>query len=376
MRLPRPDPELLAEAARLLADSQRPVIVAGRGALQSGARDALVRLGERSGALLATSLAAKNLFSGVPFEAGIAGLFATRAATELFAEADCVIGVGASLNYFTTEHGYLFPNARYVQIDRQPYMLMSGGRAADVYLAGDAHGVVESLLAALDERHVPSSVGYRTPETQARLRAPFDPAVFEVEAGRTDPREVVNVLDDLLPESVPLVLGTGHSMAFPTMHMQRPRQVFASVDFGCIGQTLGNGIGVSLALGSNGMGKPVVIVDGDGSLLMHIQELDTAVRYRTPLCAVVLNDEALAAEYHKLDARGLDPNVASIPTPDLGMVGRAFGGRGRLVQTVDAFASAVAEYVREPRLTVIDVRVSRKVLAVPYRRMYFGQDDA
>ena len=49
---------------------------------------------------------------------------------KLFEEADCVIGVGASLNRYTTEHGYLYPEARYVHIDSQPHMMIAGGRGA------------------------------------------------------------------------------------------------------------------------------------------------------------------------------------------------------------------------------------------------------
>jgi len=75
----------------------KPLIIVGRGAIRSGAGDAVVRLAERIGALLATTLMAKNWLSREPYYVGISGFYGTRTAMELFQEADCVIGVGASL---------------------------------------------------------------------------------------------------------------------------------------------------------------------------------------------------------------------------------------------------------------------------------------
>src|SRR5262249_42759978 len=103
------------QAAALIAKSKKPVIIVGRGAIWSGAGDAVLKLGERIGALIGTSLRAKTWLSDkTDYHAGVSGLYATRAAMQLFHEADVVIGVGASLNRFTTEHGLIFPEAKYV----------------------------------------------------------------------------------------------------------------------------------------------------------------------------------------------------------------------------------------------------------------------
>ena len=95
-----------------------------------------------------------------------------------------MIGVGASLNHYTTEHGYIFPNARYVQIDLQPSIVMGNGKRADHYLQGDAKLTVELIEQQLAEKGV-SSTGYRTAETRAML-AEYDPdpREFEIEDRR------------------------------------------------------------------------------------------------------------------------------------------------------------------------------------------------
>ncbi|HVA25763.1 MAG TPA: thiamine pyrophosphate-binding protein, partial [Chloroflexota bacterium] len=148
----QPDADRLRQAVELVAQSQRPVIVAGRGAMLAGAKAAVLALGDRVGALLVTSLMAKNWLADAEWNAGISGLYATRAASELLTEADCVIGIGASLNHYTTEHGYMYPDARYVQIDIQPHLRMFAGRGADVYLQADARSGAEALERALAQR--------------------------------------------------------------------------------------------------------------------------------------------------------------------------------------------------------------------------------
>src|SRR5690606_24195860 len=90
-----PDERALAKVFEALSNADRPVIVAGRGAQKAGARDALIRLATLSGALLATSLPAKGMFSDQPFDIGVSGSFCGALAEELFAEADFVIGFGA-----------------------------------------------------------------------------------------------------------------------------------------------------------------------------------------------------------------------------------------------------------------------------------------
>src|SRR5690606_7195284 len=117
----QPAPADVVEAvAAVLRASRRPLLVAGRGAVVSGAGPQLRRLAERLGGLLATTLVAKGYLDADPHCLGIAGSFADWRARRLMAEADCVLAVGASLNAYTLAEGQLFPQARLVQIDLDP----------------------------------------------------------------------------------------------------------------------------------------------------------------------------------------------------------------------------------------------------------------
>ena len=366
-----PNPAAIAQAADLIEQSARPVVVVGRGAMWSGAGEAVLKLAERIGAVIATSLMAKNWLAEAPYYVGISGFYGTRTAMELFEEADVVIGVGASLNRYTTEHGYIYPNAKYLQLDLKPHAMMGDGRAADLYVHTDACLGTEALDAELARRSH-HNTGYRTAEVKEKLAHHTDDLTeFDVEPDLLDAREVCRVLDEIVPPDFNLVTGSGASAGFTNMICNRSRPLVMPAHwFGCIGQSLPAAIGAVAATN-----RPTLLVDGDASVLMHLAELETAVREQMPLLTVVLNDEALGSEYHKFHAHQMNAQLATITTPDLGAVMRSLGGTGSLAHAIEQVRVAAAEWVAHPAPAVIDARISRKVVTLPYRRMYFGKDE-
>ncbi|WP_335984338.1 thiamine pyrophosphate-binding protein [Streptomyces sp. CA2R106] len=367
-----PDPTRVEQAAAMVRAAKRVVVIAGRGARASEAGEELLRFQEHTGALLATTLQAKNwLCDATEFHVGISGLYGNKVAMELLQEADCVIAVGASLNHYTTEHGLLFPDATYVQIDTAQNVVMGHGRAAECYVRADARTALAELNTVLAKSPA-SGDGFHTDEVRSRLtEALAEPSGYEEEPGRLDPREVIRVLDAALPREIGLVLGSGHQTDFGTMLFQRSREVLSNYGmFGAIGQAPLLTIGSIVANGN----RPAFVVEGDASFLMHLSEFETACRYDIPVLVVVMNDEGLGAEFHKAKAKGLDPELAVIGNPDLGPVAVALGGGGATVRTTGELLAALAEFVRDPRPTVVDVRITRNVLSVPYRRLQYGED--
>ncbi|MBI1965359.1 MAG: thiamine pyrophosphate-binding protein [Betaproteobacteria bacterium] len=371
-RAVQPDPAALQQAADIIAGARKPVILVGRGAQWSGAGEAVLKLGDRIGALIATTLMAKTWLSEAEYHVGISGTYGTRTAMQLFEEADCVIAVGASMNRYTTEHGYLYPNARYVHLDSKPHLMMSGGRSADCYLQTDARAGVEALESLLARRSV-KLTGYRTPEVKKRLPYQFeDRTEFPIEPGSVDPREICLALDEIVPADFGLFTGSGATAGFSNILFRRRRPVvLASHFFGCIGQMLPAAMGGVAATGN----KPALLVDGDASIMMHLAEFETMVRYDMPLLVVCMNNQALGSEYYKLDAHKMKAELATIPTPDLGAVATAFGGRGRLVRSIGELRAAAGEWVARPGPMMLDVRISRSVVTLPYRRIHYGRDE-
>lgn len=361
-----PDPESIEAASRLIASAGRPVILAGAGAVMSGARDELVALGEDLGALLTTTIEARGMFFGDPFNAGVSGGFASEPAAALLPEADLVISFGTTLDRFVTRDGALYPGAAHIRVDVQP----PGDRSAACYIQGDALVVAQALRAAIPAR--PARSGYRTDTTARRLTDPVDPHRAETEPERVDPREVCALLDELLPPGCGWVTGnSGHFWAFPIMHMPRPRRPLLHASaFGAIGYGIPVGLGAALAHG----GEPVVVFEGDGGAMMHIQAIETAARYRARMLVVVLSDGALGAEYHNMVAEGYDPDLSLLPDVDLAGVARQFGCRAGTLTAVDQLGAMVSEFLSGSGPMLIDARVSRRVISAPVRRAVYGID--
>ncbi|WP_045877803.1 thiamine pyrophosphate-dependent enzyme [Pseudofrankia sp. DC12] len=366
---PRPDAAALAAAVEALSAAERPVVLAGEGA-PDGAVDVLREIAARAGALLACTMPARGLFHPDPFNIGVAGLFSSPAASELLAEADCVLAVGASLNYFTTEGGYLFPAASIIHVDTAAQITMSTGRSADVYVRADGLAAAEEILAAL--RAAPARTGFRTDEVARKIRqTPVDATTPELEPGTADPREVCEELERSLPAEAGLVIGGGHFWAFPIMHMARrySPQLFGH-HFGAIGQ------GLPLALGAAAAtpGRPLVLVEGDGSVLLAAGELEALARPGNHVLVLVLNDQAFGAEYHKLRAKGFEPDLGLIPPTDIAAVARAFGCPAATITDARELAPLVKEFLAGSGPLLVDCRISRSVISAPYRRMHFGLD--
>ena len=366
-----PDARALEQAADMVASAKKPVIIVGRGAQWAGAGPAVLKLADRIGALILTTLLTKTFLNESEWHAGISGLYGTRPAMQLCHESDLVIGVGASLNRHTLENGYLYPEARYVHIDSQPHLMMGGGRAADCYLQADARIGVEELEKLLASRGV-KLTGYRTPDVKAKLvNHQADRTEFEMDPGTVDPREAVIALDQVVPPEIGVLSGSGMTSAFCSMLMTRRRALAQSGHFfGCIGQMLPAAMGAVVATG-----KPLMLLDGDASVMMHLAEFETAVRYNMPLLVIVMNNQALGAEYYKLDAHKMETRGSEITTPDLGKVAVSFGGRGRKATTIEELTSAAKEFVAKPGPMMVDLRISRSVPSVPYRRLHYGRDE-
>jgi thiamine pyrophosphate-dependent acetolactate synthase large subunit-like protein len=109
--------------------------------------------------------------------------------------------------------------------------------------------------------------------------------------------------------------------------------------------------------------------------MMHLTEFETMVRYNIPLLMVCMNNEALGSEYYKLDVKKMNADLATITTPDLGAVAKAFGGRGKLARNIEDVRAAAAEWVAKPGPMLIDARIARSVVTLPYRRIHYGRDE-
>ena len=365
-RVETPSPDMLTPVVEKLAAAQRPVIIAGKGAMASGAKDEIIRLADRVGALLATSLQGKGFFAGQPWDIGIAGAFASAPSERLLADADFVLGVGAELGYYTTEGGLLFPGAEVARIDIKP-MPDEIGVIPGLYIQGDARKTVAGLAEALESRQVRNE-GYRNAETRAILDAPAQP--WEPPADGLDPRAVGQQLARALPKGVLITCGAGHFFSFPAMYTAMPEgaEIQFSYQFGAVGQ----GLPLAVGTGAGNPGRPHIAIEGDGSMLFHIQELDTVTRFKMQMVLIVWNDGGYGAEVHKLLPKGFDWGQSHWDSPDFVAIAKAFGGDGVRLEKETDLPAAIATGLAQGGLYLIDVRVSPTTPSDPHGKLYYG----
>lgn len=360
------DPAYIVEAVGMIAAARRVIVIGGRGAMRSEAGSECAVLADLCGGMLATTLPARGLFDDNPFSIGIAGGFAPQVARELFAEADLIVSVGASMTNHTVDGGRLFGSAKVIQIDRHPLGLKHGRKVADLYVEADAKAGLAAILDGLKAAgRAPSD--WRTPELARRIaEEPADPTVFDIEPGALDPRDVVKALDGLLPKRWEVVNSSGHCSYFTAQMRGRKADNFHVIrEFGAIGNGLSYAMGVAVAR----PGNDVVLFDGDGGLLMHAQELETIRRHGLKLLICVLNDGGFGSEFHKLRADGVSDDVSVFGRGDLGSMARGFGLRGSVVTRLDQFGPLLEEFMAGDTAMLLDIHVSDRVISPPMRRL-------
>ena len=359
-----PHPDDVARAAKLVAGAGRLVVLAGLGAVEAGAGAACRELAARTGGLLATTLPARGLFHDDPFCIGISGSFTTEAGLEYLAQADLVIAVGCSLAYHAGGGGQLWPKAAMLQIDIDPVAVSQGQEVARHHLRADARLGVEALAAAVPAR----SKTWRSDAMAARIRdAKPDSHVFEIEPGLLDPRDVVAALEKALPRDWETVNSSGHCSWFFAQMPSRPQEKFLSIrEFGAIG----NGISFAMGVAAARPDRPVVLFDGDGSLMMHVQELETLKRHGLNILVAVMNDGAYGSEVHKLRSEGMPDAGSVFGYCDFAAIARGFGLAGETVTDLDALPQLVAQFAAGGGAAVWDFHVSDKVLSPAMRRAH------
>lgn len=341
--------DALDAALGIIASSDRPLVLAGRGAID--ARDTVLAFARRIGAPVATTLKAKDLFAGEPEALGIFGGLAEDQHIAAMSSADCVIAFGAGLNPWTTHRGDLIASAAVVQIDDEPAAL---GRyqpnAADVH--ADAEAAARRMIEMLDEAELPSPEG---PWARSEPRA-GDDAVSTAGAGVVDIRRALHALDAAVPAQRVLVTDGGRYVpeSWTEVSAPDPRSFLFTVNFGSIGLGTAHAVGAAFARPD----RPVLLVVGDGGF-MHggLAEFNTAVRHGVDLIVAVCDDGGYGAEHIQFRRRGADPALALFDWPDFPTVARALGGEGAAVTSERDLAGLAQLIAARTGPLLIDLRL-------------------
>jgi thiamine pyrophosphate-dependent acetolactate synthase large subunit-like protein len=357
-----PDPDAVRTLADLIGRAKRPLVLAGRGAVVSGAEAVLVALANRAGALLATTVCGHGLFAANPYSLGISGGFSSPIANELISDSDIILAFGASLTHWTTKRGKLIaPNATIAQIDVEPAKL---GYHTPVHHAvlGDAKATAEALIAELDRTGMSSPrAGRQNDKIRERIRSGnhhHSPYTDRSSTEFIDPRTLSKAIDEILPLDRVVASDSGHFCGWVPQFLRVPnaRASCLSHSFQSVGLGLASTIGLAVA----NPGKLAVLGAGDGGFMMSISDLETAIRLKLRMCILIYNDSSYAAEVHYYRRHGYTTGIVQFPETDFAAIARGYGARGATVRTLADLASVKA-WVNEgaPGVFVIDGKISR-----------------
>lgn len=356
---PCPAQEALAEAARLIDACERPFVYFGGGLISSGATEEILALADRIDAPLGCSLMG---ISGVPTEhprfLGMQGMHGLHASTAAMNEADCIIAVGVRFSDRCT--GTLSEFARdtkVVHIDIDAAELRKTVKSTAV-LRGDAKRTLRGLLGLVEPRVRPA-----WQKEVERLKAIQAEEAFDDRGGLT-PRSALLALGERLLPDTPVVTDVGqHQMwAAQTLAFSQPRTFLSSGGLGTMGFGLGASIGAHMATG-----KRTVLVTGDGSFGMCLQELATAVSNNVPLVILLLNNGVLGMvrQWQTLFFDGRHSATTLNRKTDFVALAQAFGAQGARVATPDELGRAFDEAFSAEGPFLIDCAIGADEYVLP-----------
>lgn len=351
----------LGAVVHVLKDSRRPLIVAGRGAHDAGARDVLIALADHLGAALSTTLKAKDMFRGHPLNCGIVGSYSHAGGRRLIEQADCILVFGAGLNKQTSSMGTALPrDVPLIHVDR---VRANIGRwlHADVAVVADVKMTAEALLALLPPRTAVEkeflAPRFREWLATFELSSDFKPAHT---ARTVDPRAVCLALDSMLPEDRNVIYDGGNFLqVVPYVSVPSPLRIKQASDFGSIGM----GFGVAMGYACAAPERTTVLFVGDGGLLMTLGELETAAREGVAIVVVVLNDCAYGAEVHYLAMRDMPTAKAVFVDIDFAAIAAALGFETATVRSMKDLHALSALRTRPDGPVLIDCKINGAIPA-------------
>jgi thiamine pyrophosphate-dependent acetolactate synthase large subunit-like protein len=178
-------------------------------------------------------------------------------------------------------------------------------------------------------------------------------------------------LDAAIPKDWTVVSGGAHFAGVAVTHIygRHAEHVHVINEFGAIGSAFPIALGMAAARGD---GK-VLLLEGDGSLMMHIQELETIRRQGLRILICTVNDGGYGAEVHKFRAQGYDPRESIHGRGDIAAIARGFGLRGEKITSLGRFKDLFAAHARSDQSELWDLHVDDTIPSAPYRRIHFGE---
>lgn len=357
---PPPKADRIAGAKELLQNSQKPLIYFGGGVISAEAEQELLELAERQDIPVCASMMG---LGGFPPEhrlwLGMVGMHGTLAANKAAKECDLLLVCGARFSDRVAGNRTGFaPNAQVVHLDIDHAEFDKNVTAA-IRVGGDLKESLACLLEGLPTVSRPEWTGaalsYKK-ETALPVQAPD---------AQPDPLAILKTLRRMTDDNTVLVTDVGQHQMWAAQHFEirRPRGFLSSGGLGTMGYGMGAAIGAQFARPQD----RVVLVSGDGSFHMNLNELTTLASYQMPIVVVVMNNQVLGMVrqwqkvFYERRFSATDPHRLT----DLVKLAEAFGCKGMRIETAADIEPVLAAALADGGPVVVDCRISPDANVLP-----------
>ena len=340
----------LAEARRLLAAASKPVLYVGGGVVLADAVDELRSFAATTGMPAVTTLKGiGTLDPASPWFLGMLGMHGTKAANLAVQESDLLLVVGARFDDRVTGKLAAFaPHAKVIHLDVDAAEL-GKRRAVHVSLQADFKQVLPALAMPLQVMAWQDHCLTMREQFAWRYDHPGDTIYAPL---------LLKQLSDALPENTVVTSDVGQHQMWVAQHMQfqSPRNHISSSGLGTMGFGLPAAVGAKVARPQD----EVVLVSGDGSFMMNVQELGTLRRAQLPVKMVLLDNQRLGMvrQWQELFFDGRFSETILTDNPDFVCMASAFGIPGETISRKEEVAPALARLLASPTAYLLHVSIS------------------
>ena len=360
---PRPEPDEVRSVLHFVAAAERPVILAGGGVLRARTSTDLLRLAELLDIPVIAGWRRGDVISNDHrLYLGMAGYGSPAAVHERLGRADALLVVGCRLSEITS-FGYTIPgiDQRWAHVDIEPLSGRDGLPPPALTVRSDARAFLRAAVTRLQGSVLDASVvdARRLVNRADREAWEAAAAVDEVEwtGPGVHPGHTIATLRRVLPDDAIVATDAGNFGLWLARHFRFRRP---GTFLGPTSGAMGYGLPAAIAAALVHRDRAVVAVAGDGGFAMTMAELETAVREKARVIAIVFDNERYGTIRMHQDRRGPDAAIATDLGPvDFAAIARAFGARGVHVDGDAGFEPALRQALATDRPTVIHLALDR-----------------
>ncbi|MDR0939624.1 MAG: thiamine pyrophosphate-binding protein [Mediterranea sp.] len=365
---PRLDASAVNQLVERLKSAHSPVIYVGNGVRLAGRVEQFIALAERIGAPVVTAISGSDiLWHDHPLCFGKPGICGDRIGNIMTQNADLLIVLGTRLSIRQVSYAYelLAPQAYKVMVDVDEAELRKPTLSIDLPIHADLRDFLDALHDQLDNASLPAFDHWRQWGRDIQRQLPTLADDNPSQPGYVSSYLFADELFAQLHAGDVVVTGNGtaYTSTYQAMRVNRGVRVFANQGCAAMGYDLPAAIGAAVANDEAGTGGRTVLITGDGSIQMNLQELQTLLTYRLPLKIFVLENESYLAikttqqSFFHGHYTGSDPS-SGVVCPDMAKIAAAYGiPFVRLDEEGEPLVRGIAHTLATPGAAICEIKM-------------------